>query len=974
MTSSIPFFDRIRRIDEILAVGPEKHSFEDTVQPLLLEDASIRYFYGEAKDPAWIEPLRRAKQFDAPPSDRWWPQADFLKRMAARDSKQVLEIALRVCSKTKNPSIHYELAEAALAMPPAEAAEWVRADMTWIGQASLVNTLFPDTLGKLVSHLARGGKMKVAFELARTILDVLPDPHASELTADETGWRPSPNPTARFDAWNYGEIINKNVSDLLTVDPERTFHLFLDLLLKATALSRKREDDQGPDDYSFIWRPAIEDHEQNTAIADIKNVLVSALRDTVEKIGQRTPEKVPELVRNLESRKWHVFQRLALHLLCRSPEAAPSLIAERLTNRALFDEPCLRHEYMLLAKDHFGRLEARDQKTILAWVDSSPDQTEVREHLTSMYGRPATEEEVDRYCRRWRRDRVAPFHESLPDVWKRRYEEWCKKLGEPDHPDFAAWMTSCEAEGPISPKSDKELAGMSVEQLAAFLKKWKPTGEFMKPSYYGLGARVRALVAASPERFASEAEKFQPVDCTYVRLVLHGFRDALNQKRPFPWEPILHLCRWIAKQPTQMPGRQRESKEDDRDDGWRPAKGAVDELISDGLDSETSPIPIEQRSLVWEIIDLLIHTDDRTDERIAMEQESSRNPVLASLSTVRGQAMHCVFRYASWVIDQRPKEQKPQDHGLETIPEVKRVLEEHLDPEKESSEIIRAVYGEYLIRLVAWDGSWVRERLTQFFPTESSQQHLGDVVWEAYVTTRRPWGKIHEILAEQYRRAVQRIGTRVHKEARVNDPDECLASHLMILYWRGKLSLNEPGELLDAFYAKAPAKLRAHAIEFVGRSLYNTKDEVDQDIGDRMRKLWEHRLSVVRDGSQTPKALSELLGFGWWFVAGQLDPAWEIQQLLEVLKLAKDVDPDSLVVKALGERCDSMPAPCVKCLSAWARAPRRPVWFHLDEPVRRILVAALQSPDATAHQMAIELINDLGSQGVFKYRDLLPKS
>src|SRR5207247_3252389 len=124
-----------------------------------------------------------------------------------------------------------------------------------------------------------------------------------------------------------------------------------------------------PKDCSYIWRRAIEDHEQNYPYA-LKGLLVSAVRDAAEQIAKTEPSRVPALVEKLERGpwQWRVFQRMALHLLRVCPDAAPPLIVERLTDRTRFDEPGLWHEYVLLARDHFTHLSPDDQMKILGWI------------------------------------------------------------------------------------------------------------------------------------------------------------------------------------------------------------------------------------------------------------------------------------------------------------------------------------------------------------------------------------------------------------------------------------------------------------------------------------------------------------------------------------------------------------------------------------------------------------------------------
>jgi hypothetical protein len=186
-----------------------------------------------------------------------------------------------------------------------------------------------------------------------------------------------------------------------------------------------------PEDYSYIWRPAIEEHAQNLR-RDLRNRLVSVVRDAAEELIRIDPGQLPVLLATLEGRPWRIFHRLALHLLRLFPWVERSLVVERLTDRARFDAPGLRHEYVLLARDHFRQLSADEQALILGWIDAGPGSG-----LSS--GRLVADEQTERQVRVWKLVRLTPIRDSLPPAWRRRYWEWAAELGEPEHPDFLSY-------------------------------------------------------------------------------------------------------------------------------------------------------------------------------------------------------------------------------------------------------------------------------------------------------------------------------------------------------------------------------------------------------------------------------------------------------------------------------------------------------------------------------------------------------
>ena len=69
---------------------------------------------------------------------------------------------------------------------------------------------------------------------------------------------------------------------------------------------------EGSDDFSYIWRRALEDHEQNL-ISTAEDVLVSAVRDAGDQIVNEYKRQVFEYLEH-EDRQFKIFKRIALYL------------------------------------------------------------------------------------------------------------------------------------------------------------------------------------------------------------------------------------------------------------------------------------------------------------------------------------------------------------------------------------------------------------------------------------------------------------------------------------------------------------------------------------------------------------------------------------------------------------------------------------------------------------------------------------
>jgi hypothetical protein len=937
------------------------------------------YFFDRLNNAAWLVLLRDGGFFTEPPSAERdpesggvsfqpWPESRYLARMAQHAPEVAQEIALEI-PETQNPRVDEDLADIAVALPPRLAVAFVPKAKVWLD--SPYHFLLPEKLGILVSHLARGGYEEEAVDLARSLLSVLPDPDA-EAAVDHAEYRFPPEPKARFELHEYEEILKRHLPTLVERAGERALGMLCDLLESAIGFSFRRRE-EGPEDDSYVWRQAIET-DRRTLSHDPKNLLVSAVRDASEQIIRGDPTGLRLLVDKLEARPWRAFHRIALHLLRVFPEAAPDLVRARLTDFERFEASGFWHEYALLARDEFGRLSPAEQGIILSWIDQGPQIDEQsRARLEDLRGRPQTDDAVRKYVQGWRLRHLARLRDVLPPEWRLRHDALVAEHGEQEHPEFAVHVGTTWV-GPTSPKSAEELRAMTPGELVAFLQTWQPSGEPMSPSPEGLGRVLMEIVAGKPEHFAGHASTFKSLDPTYVRGLVMGLRDAVKQKRAFPWSPILDLCRWVLEQLREIP--ERKGAYADLDPGWVWTRKAVAELLSAGFEQGPAELSFELRGEGWRVLQPLTDDADPTAEDEARYGDGKMDPPTLAINTTRGEAMHAVIRYALWIRRHLERERGSAARvarGLEEMPEVKEVLEAHLDQGRDPSLAIRSVYGQWFPWLVLLDKEWARSKVPQIFPSSVEGRAYLSSAWEAYVVFCAPYDDVFEVLRDEYERATERIGGSMSQRRRLAEPDERLAEHLMTLYWRGRIQLDGPGSILARFHERAGDPLRAHALEFVGRSLHNSETVPPKKVLERLKALWERRLGTARTATRSASYAAELASFGWWLISRKFEDNWCIEQLEDVLKLTGNVGPDHLVVKRLAELSTATPGPMIDCLGLMIDGVKES--WRVDAWTREtttIIQNALKSEHSEVRQAAAQLINRLSARGHVGFRDLLP--
>ena len=154
--------------------------------------------------------------------------------------------------------------------------------------------------------------------------------------------------------------------------------------------------------------------------------------------------------------------------------------------------------------------------------------------------------------------------------------------------------------------------------------------------------------------------------------------------------------------------------------------------------------------------------------------------------------------------------------GFDAAPELREILDAHLDSARRPAAEVRAFFGRRLPWLAALDASWVERNLSRIFPADEGSIDLHQTAWRGYILWNRATLGMFRMLRSQYDGAVDRIQpTAVHDHSH-DDRDRQLGRHLMTMYWHGEFGLDSEDKLLSRFFSKAPASLRADAVRFLG--------------------------------------------------------------------------------------------------------------------------------------------------------------
>lgn len=932
-----------------------------------LDAADADYFFDRLTSPDWIGPLKDAGMFQSPPGPRRdggyvqfdsWPQSRYLARMASEAPQEVAAV-IDALPPTENMRVLVDMADAVVAMPPEIVISLLPKIIAWLSSPYLL--LLPDRLGKLIGKLAAADQPEPALALTAALLRLEPGLAPSVEGADVVL---PPDPRPLFEPYEYQRILTANLPDLMSAGGVKTLDLLCDLLADAIRLSRINDQDAGSDDLSYIWRAAVEPSNQNHH-NDVKDTLVDAVRDAAEQLVKADPGQLEPIVGRLEART-SVCRRISLHLLRLFAPSGSQLVADRLLDTELLYGITCYHEYWHLLHARFSGLSADQQNTLLGHIAAGP-----------AFYREKTEEEMSEADVRlrieaWQWRVLAAVKDDLPVDWAERYRQLAVPRGEPEHPDFLSYIGSMWS-GPTSPTSAPQLEGMVTDEIVEMLRTWQPSGDWRSPTPEGLGRDLSAAVRAQPNRFAIDANKFRGLDPTYVRSLFSGLREAVANKTPIEWPSVLELAAWALDQPRNLPGR--EDRFGDVDPGWGWTRKTIADLLGIGFGGGPAQIPYDLREAVWSVLEPLTEDEEPTPDYEERYGGSNMDPMTLAINTVRGEAIDAVVHYALWVhrhIEQASDAAERLAHGFDEMPEVRAVLDRHLDRQNDPALAVRAMYGRWFPWLLLIDLRWATDNLAAIFPPDAADQHYWEAAWEAYISFCHAHDEPFAVLQEEYRRAISRLGQLEPERRQPHGVASRLADHLMTMYWRGKIDF-EPGGLLDAFYAQADDELRGWAVASIGRGLQTidqaggppTPTTVETEVVERLKGLWARRLAAAEGATDQRQHAKEMSEFGWWFTSQVFDESWAIDQLVAALRLSGRVDPSHLVLGRLAKTAEGHPRQTIDALRLMIRGDLEGwtvVGWH-DE-LTNVLQTVLASGDQEVRNAAVDLVHELGAGGI----------
>ena len=970
MASDLHFFDKLDALRRVLHEHRAPSSALANVESLLRDADVRREFFRNLDRSDWIAPLQEKGYFDHPPSTKrsegaripypTWPESVYLARMASGSPTKVAEIFARI--ETDNASVIGDMLDAALNMPPDVAATL----LPKVRQAAQENTLWLHfkEASDLCVHLAAGGEVDAALTLA----DALFAP-----TFEKSQEEPR-----RRDKYWYRDGLKKVVPALAPQRPQ----VFLQRLcewLKASVEDKRHGhvDSITGDDGSCWWRPAIEEHGQNSEY-DFAGTMVGFVREGFERAINQGRLSLDQALEMIEPYRYLVFKRIRLHLINAFADKVPELAREAILNRELFDDYRFKHEYAMLAGRCLTLLTPEEKTTWFGWIDDGPDMSDFDASIKRNLGRDATDEDRQSRICYWQFQKLHLVRDHLKGERREFYERMLAEQGEPKMADLNVRTES--GWGSNSPMKVEELSEMTFEKAVQTVSSWTPQERgFTAPDVEGLASTFEEYVATNPEAFSSHAHVLENRPAIYVRRFIDQMGKAVDAGAEVDISAVLDLCEWVVARPVEERTTSSGRRDLLVDEDWQWTRDEISqfvEVVCKATSNDAPKHPLQEyRESIWRLLESLYHDRARYYNSHDQSQDDPRvrDYLDLGINSPRGKAVEAALEYARWVglhLKTQDGREEVVPGGFDAMPEIREMLEWQIVPDNSSFEAMSVIGPR--IGLIYWiDKQWLAGNAHRLFDLtvieESPRAAHGWAAWNTFLVWEGAHIEFYKLLRSQFAYAVEQAAAVQVSEKSSRQPMYHLGEHLIFLYGRGQLGLDDDDGLLRRFFVNSNPDIRRHAVGFVGESLEGS--EAPAEVLERFEALWGFYWSTVGRKDAEEKPDSRL--FGTWFSCGQFPELWALERLEEFVEVAPTPEPDHAVVEQLAKIAEKDPLRSVRILNRMIRGDREGWHVHRSiQDARRVLETAMKA-NQEAHKISVALIDYLGRQGYPEFGELL---
>lgn len=581
------------------------------------------------------------------------------------------------------------------------------------------------------------------------------------------------------------------------------------------------------DNWTYAWRPAIEDHEQNHSISNTKDIILEAFRDSVlayiETYRAESREYVEELLRS----PFKTIRRIALYVIDQQFKELNAYVDHININH--FNDN-FRHELWHLLKNHYSEFRPEQKSQIL----------EIIKNLTIFDETGQIKDGSTAYQQLIWLSAIKDYGDEIAQLYRQ-----CLKIvgGEPELPNFTNYTTYGRVDHK-SPFNEEELLSLSVDdlikQLEAYRKTYKPSIKFNEPSLKGLAKTLHQMIKAEPLRFYSQLHKFLDSDLSFVYELIEAYRELWSEKVQLPWNEIwsslLDFSQNIVTQDRfWAPENTEERGSFVANRHW--IIGSIGRMIEAGTKSDEHAFNEKFLNQAEEII--LVLLEKQKGEEFKVDSDA----VYTAINSPRGQ---CIEALINLTLRSCRLANKQSGNHSETWTHFEPIYNKELARAEMGEYEFATLVANYLPNFLYMSNEWTLANLDNVFDKKNPLKWLCAMKGYAYVNIINK--EIYEYLKEN-RHLFRALDDKNLKE-RVH---EALIQNIAIAYISNYEKLEDESSMIHQLLVRRKYEELSQLIWFIWTQ------RKDENLHTKVFELWPRLLGVIDPRTREGKKLASKL-------------------------------------------------------------------------------------------------------------------
>ncbi len=971
----------LTEIKAILNRGDQVTSIEiqRVIDLLSNRGSNYDYFFQNAKDLVWLEPLLDRGHFDDPPNleksadgrivASWWPPMAYLKQLFPVSQDQVLDV-ISSFPDIDNQNVLSVIVEIVLEVNTPEAIKrFSRFIYSSIDSMNFGHELVIELLSK--PYIFDPELSDITPTILLRIVEFLPDPQQSEKEAlrkeSPEAYGTLLQPAPRMDHWEYQQVLEKGIKPLAQLEPYRVSRVLIDAVASMIRLSKHKVDNNKEEgqDYSEIWCKRLDG--SLSEYPDSKEILARTLSLSCQGVFEAQPQFVHNLDIALRNQNWVFFKRLRQHLYGSfTNEETRDWIREQILGHSDYSRWEHHFEFQRLISEsakHFGSslLTESELDKITREILSGPNKEDFRSWLGEQY----SDEAYAKRKKYFHRMQLRPFAEILSGETL----DYFRELNETSDESISDDSYSPHGKGEVgwvsykSPKTQEELQDLTDEELLSYINQWESEGRskdsvLIEVNIDALSNVFQTLfkdnILSNDNRSAFWLENRDRVSRPiYISKLIKAVIELISEGGVSDLENWIEFCSWIISHPDSSDDKSREGSLEYPD--WSGSRRAVVDFI-DACVSKDNKVPIEHRKSLSRLLETILTQSDYrldNDRPVILNRDDQ---VTEAINNTRSRAIESLINFCFWI-----KRELPDD----PLPELKSILSSRVGSNSTLplSRAEHAMLGIHIGDIAYLDRDWLLENKAAIFPRQNS------VIWRdvfgSYIRYGKPSKSIFDILKDEFEYAIDNLEIFLNEDQERVDTVDRIGQHVFTYYLWSVYSLLEDNSLIQHFYEKTSNRreLWGHLFDYVGRSLRGAGRQLESHLIDRVIEFFEWRI----EGSE----VLELKNFTFWLEAESLELSWRLESYSRVLDFGLGSRPHILfeldfLEKNVDEHLDLV----IECFRKITDSLSNDDYFYIPSSKGKpILLKGLNSEVPSILENAEMAKENLLRLGQFEYMD-----